>query len=176
MNTAITLLIELLILFFVLALLVWAVSEIFAIYHAAPFVASGKQITEKMLDLGGVSNGKKILELGSGDGEVCIQAAERGASAIGIELNPVLVLFARFRARRRGVGKHCVFIRGNFWKQTFPADTDVVLFYLLPQILTKLWKKLERELRPGTIIISHAFKFPDREPEARDGKVLRYRL
>lgn len=173
---AIILLIELFVLLFVFGLLVWAVSEIFAIFHAAPFVASGKQMAEKMLNLGNVGANMKILELGSGDGEVCIQAAERGASTVGIELNPVLVLLARLRARWRGVGKRCIFIRGNFWKQTFPAETDVVLFYLLPSVLPKLWKKLERELRPGTIIISHAFEFPDRKPEAREGKVLRYRL
>ncbi len=145
-------------------------------FRAAPFVPSKYEDVEKILKLGEITSGKNMLELGSGNGETCIRAAEIGATAKGVELNPFLVLLARWKANKRGVTPKCAFMRGDFLRILFQKETDVVVMFLLPFVMPKLWEKMKRELRPGTIVISNTFEFPDQKPESRDGKILKYRL
>ncbi|MEK7655325.1 MAG: class I SAM-dependent methyltransferase [Patescibacteria group bacterium] len=171
-----TLLIEIIVLIVIIIFLFWWITDSVAMFRAAPFVASKYEDVEKILKLSEITAGKNVLELGSGNGETCIRAAERGAMAKGIELNPFLVIFARWRAHKRGVTSKCVFTGGDFLRIPFPKETDVVVMFLLPFVMPKLWEKMKRELRPGTIVISNTFEFPNREPESRDGKILRYRL
>ena len=49
------------------------------------------EVMNGMLDLAEVGPGDKFIDLGAGDGQFVIAAAFRGASAEGIEINPVLV-------------------------------------------------------------------------------------
>jgi SAM-dependent methyltransferase len=170
------LLIEIFILIVLIVFMFWWVTDSVAMFRAAPFVPSKYEDVEKILKLGEIVEGKNLLELGSGNGETCIRAAERGANAKGIELNPFLVLLARLKTRRRDVASKCSFIRGDFLRISFPKETDVIVMFLLPFVMPKLWEKMKRELRPGTIVISNTFEFPDQKPESRDGKILRYRL
>ena len=44
---------------------------------------------------------RSLLELGCGDGKILKLAAATGVYAVGIELNPILVLIARLRTWRR---------------------------------------------------------------------------
>ncbi|MBI2117535.1 hypothetical protein HYT95_01415, partial [Candidatus Peregrinibacteria bacterium] len=49
----------------------------------------------------------------------------------------------------------------------FRADVrtaDVIFLYMNPSCMEKFAAKFDRELRPGTLVISHTFCFPDRHP------------
>jgi len=48
----------------------------------------------------------------------------------------------------------------NFW-HTNLSDADVVFVYLLPWRMEKLAAKLKKELKPGTLIVSNSFIFPN---------------
>ena len=50
----------------------------------------------------------------------------------------------------------------NFFHQDV-SDADCIFLYLMPGAMKTLQKKFEKELKPGTKVISHAFKFPGRE-------------
>lgn len=50
------------------------------------------------------SKGRRVVDLGSGDGRVVVAAAQAGHEAVGYEFNPWLVLYSRFLAVRTGVG------------------------------------------------------------------------
>lgn len=145
-------------------------------FRTAPYVPSKLVVVQDMFALARLSSGMHVLELGSGNGEICIRAAAQGAIATGIEANPMLVAYARWRARKRGVRDRAHFEKSNFWKIRFPFETDVVFLYLLPETMRRLYPKLCAELRPGTVVVSNSFPFPQIQPEEICGKALKYRL
>ena len=84
--------------------------------HCLPYVAANAQqleLLEKACRRRGVEGAaKRIVDLGSGDGVVCVELAKRlGVEARGVELNPWLVYYSRYSAWREGVGHLCTFKR-----------------------------------------------------------------
>src|SRR5687768_3101806 len=61
------------------------------------------EIVRVMLELAEVGPGDTLYDLGSGDGRIVIEAAKRGARAVGIEIDGELVERARRMAREAGV-------------------------------------------------------------------------
>ncbi|KPP64160.1 hypothetical protein Z043_117529 [Scleropages formosus] len=57
-----------------------------------------------------------LVDIGSGDGRIVIAAAKQGFRAVGIELNPWLVWYSRYRAWREGVHHSTTFYRSDLWK------------------------------------------------------------
>jgi hypothetical protein len=57
-----------------------------------------------------------------------------------------------------GLGGKARVIWSSFYRVDL-SKADVVTVYLLPQTNDKLMPKLERELRPTSRVVSHAFKF-----------------
>lgn len=164
-----------------LTLLILAPYLIFSLFNVflmftAPYVRTASAEVDRMLKLAEPLDGKRTLELGSGNGEVSIRAAMAGAHAVGIEANPALVWWSRLRAKMRGAGGRTDFRRENFFHDSFDDNTDVVFLYLLPNSMKKLLPKLRRELKPGTILISNAFTFKELTPERQDGNVRLYVL
>ena len=54
----------------------------------APYYPTPETIVEKMLKLGGLKAGEKMYDLGSGDGRIVIEAAQKfHAEAVGVELD-----------------------------------------------------------------------------------------
>lgn len=56
----------------------------------APYLPTLTPQVQAALELCKLQSGDTLLELGCGDGKVLIAAAERGATVIGYELNPLL--------------------------------------------------------------------------------------
>jgi SAM-dependent methyltransferase len=66
--------------------------------------------------------GKIVLDYGCGEGETCIELAERGvARSIGLDIQDALLARARERAERRGVADKCSFV------SSVQEKVDVVL-------------------------------------------------
>lgn len=72
------------------------------LFFELPYVATKKDKIQTMLDLAQIKKGETVVDLGSGDGRLLFAAAQKGAIAIGYEINPVLVLLTRLRARFLG--------------------------------------------------------------------------
>ena len=86
-----------------------------------------------MCDLAKLKPDDRVLDLGCGDGSIVITAArEYGAFGIGVELNPLLAAYARFKMRRAGVQDRVRIIQGNMYDVELP-DVDCVMLYLLPK-------------------------------------------
>lgn len=126
-----------------------------------------------MLKLARLKRGERAVDLGSGDGRVVIALAKAGAVAHGYEINPFLVWESRQNARLAGVADRTRFHWQSFWKVDLSAYT-VVMLYGIPYIMESLEKKLRRELKPGTRVISNAFPFPTWKPTQKVGEVLLY--
>ncbi len=120
-----------------------------------------------MLDAGSVSAEDYLIDLGSGDGRVVIEAVrQRGARGMGIELDPNLVSTANREAARLGVSARASFVSGNLFNFDFSKAT-VLTMYLLPNINLDLRPRILRELRPGTRVVSHDFDMGKWKPDLR---------
>lgn len=118
-----------------------------------PYVVTPMEIVERMLRMAEVGVGDTVIDLGSGDGRIVIEAAKRGARGLGVDLDPSLVRLAAENARKAGVSDRARFeVRDIF--ETDLSGASVVAFYLLPDFNAKLLPKLLR-LKPGTRIVSH---------------------
>lgn len=125
-------------------------------FKGAPFVKSKKGNIDMMLELAEIKAGEKVIDLGSGDGALCIKAAQLGATAIGVEINPFLVLVSRWKAKRAGVADKVRIIKEDFRNYSL-RDIDAVFLYLWPETLELLKEKFAKELKPGSRIISNSF-------------------
>lgn len=131
----------------------------------APFLPTPESAVVAMMDLAEVGPGDSVIDLGSGDGRIAIAAGERGATALGIEIDPDLVVRARRRASDAGVDDRVIF-RGQNLFETPIRSASVVTLYLLPDINLRLRPRLLTELKPGARVVSHAFDMADWVPDA----------
>jgi methylase of polypeptide subunit release factors len=118
-----------------------------------PYVQTPMEIVERMLRMAEVKQDDYVIDLGSGDGRIIIEAAKRGARGLGVDLDPNLVKHATENAQRAGVADRTQFLVKDIFETDLSAAT-VVAFYLLPEFNAKLLPRL-LALKPGTRIVSH---------------------
>lgn len=155
-----------------LAVLLFVVSFGFVLLAGAPYLPTLRPQIKTALDLAGLQQGQTLLELGSGDGRVLFAAAEQGISAIGYELNPLLVGYSKIRARKY---KGLVEVHwGNFWQRKWP-EADAIFVFLLDKYMNKLDKKIIQEYPNGEIkLISFAFAIKGKTPSKQQDGLLLY--
>jgi SAM-dependent methyltransferase len=130
-----------------------------------PYVQTPMEIVERMLRMAEVKAGDHVIDLGSGDGRIVIEAARRGATAMGVDLDPNLVRLAAENAKAAGVEKRASFRAMDLFDADL-APASVVTMYLLPDFNAKLLPKL-LALKPGTRIVSHDGGIGDWPPDER---------
>jgi SAM-dependent methyltransferase len=116
-----------------------------------------------MLDLADVRPDDVVYDLGCGDGRIVIEAARRGARAVGVDIDPRLIREARANAQAAGVGDRVEFREGDL----FDADVrpaTVVALYLWPHVNLRLRPRLLEQLRPGARVVSHDHDMGDWRP------------
>lgn len=124
---------------------------------SVPFVPTGEDVVEAMLQLAGVNSGDVLYDLGSGDGRVAVKAAlEYKATAVGVEMDPRRIEEAREYAGWTGADKMVTFIEDDIFCAEI-SDATVVTMYLLQSVNLRLRPRLLSELQPGTRIVSHDF-------------------
>lgn len=122
-----------------------------------PFVPTPKKTMHVMLKLSKLKKSDVAYDLGCGDGRLLIEAAARGARAIGYEFSLPTFLLAWFRTRKvLNATPHF----GNFWKKSY-ADADVIFCYLLTQTMKDFQAHIWPQLKKGTRVVSHCFRMPD---------------
>jgi SAM-dependent methyltransferase len=129
-----------------------------------PFVPTPDPVVAKMLDIANVTKKDRVYDLGSGDGRIVIAAAKRGATAIGIDIDPQRIKESTANAEAAGVSNRARFYNQDLFK-TDLKDATVVTMYLLPSVNRRLRPKLLRELAPGTRVVSHSFDMGEWKPE-----------
>ena len=67
-----------------------------------PYVQTPMEIVERMLRMAEVKKDDYLIDLGSGDGRIVIEAAKRGARGLGVDIDPNLVRHATENAQRPG--------------------------------------------------------------------------
>ena len=115
-----------------------------------------------------------LIDLGSGDGRLVIEAARRGYDGVGLELNPVLIAHSYFSAARAGVLPHVSFRMRDFWSESLNAYDAVSCFGVAP-VMSKLEEKLNKEARQGTSVLCFRFPLPFRKPITRENELYFYK-
>ena len=146
--------------FVVVGFLLWL---IWPILIGAMFLPTPPEVVEKMLTIAEVGEGDVLYDLGSGDGRIVIAAAERRARGVGVEADPIRVLWSRLRARGSPARDRIRFVWGDFFKTSVSGAT-VVTVYQGESINNRLRAKFEAELEPGSRVVSFSFKFEGWEP------------
>ena len=127
------------------------------------WIPSPQPTVKKMLDLAGVTPQDYVIDLGSGDGVTVIAAAQRGATALGVEFDRGLVELARRNAAAAGVNDRATFVEGDFFKTDFSKATVLTLFVHV-SINMKL-RPILLGLKPGTRIVSNTYDMGDWTPD-----------
>lgn len=129
------------------------------------YVPTPQPVVEAMLAMAQVKTGDVLYDLGSGDGRIPVTAAKQfGVRGVGIDINPERIAEANANARAQGVTDLVTFRNEDLFTTDF-SEASVVTLYLLNSLNEKLRPKLLADLKPGTRIVSHAFRMGDWEPE-----------
>lgn len=129
------------------------------------YLPTPPEVVKAMLQLAKVSGSDVIYDLGCGDGRIVIEAAKSvGARGVGIDIDPERIAEANANARAAGVASRVQFRQDDLFQTDF-REATVVTLYLLPSLNVKLMPRLQRELKPGTRIVSHEFNMGDWKPD-----------
>lgn len=162
---------QLLLVFFLLAFIIIL---LYSMIFGGPYAPIGEQKIEAMLSLLKIKEGEKSVDLGSGDGRIVIALAQKGVVAHGYEVNPLLVLLARYKIRKKRLQKIAFIHWGDFWKADF-SSYDIITIYLAPHIMSRLENKLRKDAKRRTRIAVNFFAFPTWKYDLRKDTIYLYR-
>jgi SAM-dependent methyltransferase len=132
--------------------------------NLAPYTPTPQEVVDRMLQMAGVTKADVVYDLGSGDGRLVITAAKQyGARGVGIDIDPALITQSRANARKEGV-ESLVEFRQQDALTVDVSPASVVTLYLLSGANLKLRPTLQKQLKPGSRIVSHQFGMGDWVP------------
>lgn len=133
-----------------------------------PYVPTPYEVVDRMLEMAEVNPEDYLIDLGSGDGRIVINAVRdhKVRTALGIDLDPQRVAEARAHAREENVADRATFEQGDLFKKDVSQAT-VLTMYLLPEVNLRL-RPVVLDMAPGTRIVSHAFNMGDWEADQFD--------
>jgi SAM-dependent methyltransferase len=130
----------------------------------AIFVPTPHDVVAKMLELAEIKMADTVFDLGSGDGRIVIAAAKNyGAKAIGVELDQELIRQSRERIVADGLAQLVQIEQSDLFTRDL-GGANVIAVYLPTNLMDRLLPQLA-QMKPGTRIVSHFFKFTDIPPE-----------
>lgn len=129
------------------------------------WVPTPDDIVEEMLKLGSVKEGDIVYEPGPGDGRVLIAAVKKGAKkGVGIELDPKKAAEATENVKKAKLDEKIKINEGDALKGDY-SEATVVMLYMGNEFNNLLRPILEKQLKPGTRIVSHRFVMGDWAPD-----------
>lgn len=130
-----------------------------------PYESTPPEVVDEMLKLAKVTKTDLVYDLGCGDGRIVIAAAQKyGARGVGIDIDPARILEAEANAQKAGLTDKITFIEKNLFEAEL-TDATVVALYLNYDVNLKLRPKLQKELRPGSRVVSSTFDMGDWKPD-----------
>jgi SAM-dependent methyltransferase len=129
-----------------------------------PYYPSGPALRPVVADLIPHGRPARVIDIGSGFGGLVLELARMrpGGSVEGIELAPLPWLVSCLRALAARSGAR--FRRGDYEALDF-GHYDLVFAYLSPAVMEALWRKAQREMRPGSLLASYEFGIAARAPD-----------
>jgi uncharacterized protein (TIGR03000 family) len=130
------------------------------------WVPTPDDIVDEMIKLAGVKDGDIVYEPGPGDARVLIAAVKKGAKkGVGIEIDPKKAAEAKENVAKAKLDKQITIIEGDALKDRDYSEATVVMLYMGNEFNNLLRPILEKQLKPGTRIVSHRFVLGDWAPD-----------
>ena len=157
-----------LLLIFLIFMSVYGASLILSSMYGAPYVPTKNNLAKEILKEVKFKKNGLFVELGSGDARITRTAVKLyGVKGLAVDVNGLLIFWSKilwfFDSRRSlpstpigGGDDKLAFETGNILK-TDLTKADYVYLFLFPALIKKLLPNFDRELKKGTIIISHGF-------------------
>jgi protein-L-isoaspartate O-methyltransferase len=147
----------------------------YSMLKGAPYAPIHKEHLPTMLKLLKIKPGEKAVDIGAGDGRIVIALARAGADAYGWEINPLLVLWAKWNILRSGMrGKAHVELK-NFLKADF-SDYDIFTTYLTQFGMKNVEKKLTEQAKPTARIAADFFQLPSWKATKHEDTIYLYEV
>jgi 16S rRNA A1518/A1519 N6-dimethyltransferase RsmA/KsgA/DIM1 with predicted DNA glycosylase/AP lyase activity len=159
-------------LFFVL--IFFLLFHIISFCFGAPYLATGKERREEMIEIAHIKKGEKTVDLGSGNGNIVIAMAKKGAYADGYEINPFYVLLSKWKIKQQKLEENAHIYWRNYWHVDF-SPYDIITIYGISYIMDALEKKLKQEIKSKTQVISSCYRFKHWKPEKKIGYIFLYK-
>jgi hypothetical protein len=106
---------------------------------------------------------RTFYDLGSGDGEAVLAAAEAGWTAVGIEMNPTLWVISQLRRlwSPAEVRQRSRFVLGDMFRQRI-CSADAVMIFGVKPLMPRIAHKISTECNRGTSVhvMSYRFRIP----------------
>jgi len=133
-----------------------------SLFVQVPYVPSKMNVVRKMIKVAKLKKNDVVYDLGCGDGRLLLEAAKaKKIQAKGYEAAPIPFLIAQFKNLIQNA--HVNIYAKNFFNANL-KDANVIFCYLGPETMAKLYKKMKKECKKGTRIISNTFSIHEAEP------------
>lgn len=129
------------------------------IKYGAPFEGTKEDKVKKIILIAHPNKRDIIADLGSGDGRIVIEFAKQGIEAHGYEINPLLIWISRRKIKKLSLQKKAFIHRKNFWKENL-SKYSIITMFQYKYFMNELEKKLKKELKSGSKVVSNHWKFP----------------
>lgn len=120
--------------------------------RGAPLAAAQEHKIDRLLDLAGVRGGTRLLEIGTGWGELAVRAASRGAHVTTLTLSSEQQAWAIRRATQSGVGD-LVDVQLRDYRQVTGTYDAVISVEMIEAVGVDFWPTyfatIDRVLNPG---------------------------
>lgn len=165
---------------FYLALIIFLLLLIFYLYFSVFSSQAGpvyqptpeKQV-KAIFDLIRLKKNDFLIDLGSGDGRILIEAGKRGIRSLGYEIDPLLYFQSKKGIKKEKLSRLAQVKLKSFWQADFNQGT-IIFAYLLPKYLEKLDRILKKSLKKEVLVITHRYQFPQKKYSQKSGPVYRY--
>lgn len=150
---------------FILACM-WAMSFV---KTDTPFIRTPNSVLPYVLKALDLKDDSVVYDLGSGDARLLYFLRKNNSKAefVGIEkfIFPyVLSLTRKYLNKTKGI-EDVKIIKKDFYDHNYSDATHLVM-YLYPNVMDDILKKFDEEIKEGTILVSVAFKFTNKQPIA----------
>ncbi|MCY0849981.1 protein-lysine N-methyltransferase [Sulfuracidifex metallicus DSM 6482 = JCM 9184] len=131
-----------------------------------PYVPTPEKVVKAMLELAKTKEDDVVYDMGCGDGRIVITAVKEfnAKKAVCVEINDERIKETTSNIDKNGVTGRVSIVKGSFFEAPL-SEASVLTMFLLPNVNEMLKPKLERELRPGTRIVSHEFEMREWIPK-----------
>lgn len=132
-------------------------------FSSVPFIPVRKKVLSDIISALNLSNQSVLYDLGCGNGRVLFAVSKiyKNLHCVGVEKAPFPFLLAKSRCFFIGNKKVSISYKDIF--KTNVSSATHVFLYLLPKVMDNLLPKLEKELKPGTRVVSCDFQFKNKK-------------
>lgn len=133
-----------------------------------PVVGTPTRVIERMFGLARLRSTDMLIDLGSGDGRIVLEAAQRfGARALGVEMRADLVASSRAKAEQLGLESRARFRNEDIFS-TDLKEASVLTLYLSAEFNERLIPRILGTMRPGARVVSHDFAMGTWKPDVAE--------